>query len=340
MADYEILIINLEGYGKGGLGTLAYDLHALLVREEIPSALVASGNPRNLPNVYPLDEGDYGPVPQLAQSLSARYRLILGRNELATLSAHLSNLILITGGTAYLQEWLEANPQKTALDFLKLKHLPKGTESTRIRRERLALEKAVKVLSAPGLNRRILEKVYPEFAPKIFEVPQIFRTIRSERSWESREIDLIAVAQWKDRGIDRSVKGYRLLVEILTLLKHKCLQTVVVGDVPFRVEGVTHTGWLDHERAIRLTNNARVFVSPSRNECYSQAIVEALQVGCNVVLSRNVEPHGFCHPRLIARYDAKSFSQKIDMALSKRFSVKPVPSPKDSLHLLMAALRA
>ncbi len=87
-------------------------------------------------------------------------------------------------------------------------------------------------------------------------------------------------------------------------------------------------------------DNAKVFVSPSRNECYSQAIVEALQLGCNVVLSRNVEPNGFCHPGLVARYDEKSFSQKIEKALRKRFLIRPMPSSKDSLDLLMSALQA
>jgi len=256
------------------------------------------------------------------------------------LSRHLSDLTLVTGGTAYIQDWLEAHPQKTALDFLRLKNLSKNMRSLRIDRERLALEKATKILSAPGLNRRILEKAYPEFAHKIFEVPQIFCSIRSERPWEARGIDLIAVAQWKDRGIDRDVKGYRLLIEISALLQGKNLRTLVVGEVPFHIEGVIHTEWVDHEEALRLMGNARVFVSPSRNECYSQAIVEALQLGCNVVLSRNVEPHGFCHPGLIARYDGRSFSQKIEKALSKRFPIKPMPSPKDSLHILMSAIRA
>ena len=340
MADYEILIVNLEGYGKGGLGTLAYDLHGLLIEQEIPSVLIASGNPRDLPNVFLLEENDYDPVPPLVRKLSVRYRLILGRNEIAELSRHLSDLILMTGGTAYLQDWLEVHPQKTAIDFLRLKHLPKRTESDRIKRERLALEKATKVLSAPGLNRRILEKAYPEFTHKVFEVPQIFRSVRSERSWESREIDLIAVAQWRDRGIDRDVKGYRLLVEILDLLGGENLRTVVVGEVSFPVKGALHTGWLDHEETLGLMGNARVFVSPSRNECYSQAIVEALQLGCNVVLSRNVEPHGFCPPGLIARYDGRSFCQKIEKALTKRFSPRPMPSPKDALDLLVSALQA
>jgi glycosyltransferase involved in cell wall biosynthesis len=340
MADYELLIVNLEGYGKGGLGTLAYHLHGLLLGEDIPSALIASGNPANLPHVFVLEENDYDPVPQLVRSLSARHSLVLGRNELATLSDHLSDLILMTGGTAYLQDWLEAHPQKTTQDFLRSKHRSEPVSSSRIARERRALKKAVKILSAPGLNSWILKKAYPEFVHKIFEVPQIFRAFQSQRSWDSREIDLIAVAQWKDRGIDRGVKGYRLLAETLTLLEGKDLRTVVVGEVPFEIKGVTHTGWQDHEEVIRLVGNAKVSVSPSRNECYSQAIVEALQLGCNVVLSRNVEPHGFCHESLIARYDAGSFCQKIGKALQKRFPIKPMPSPKDALHLLMAALQA
>lgn len=340
MAGDEILIVNLEGYGKGGLGTLAYDLHDLLVEEGIRSVLIASGNPRHLPNVFVLNENNYDPVPQLVRKLSARYRLIIGRNELAALSPHLSDLILMTGGTAYLQDWLEAHPQKTTLDFLRLKHQPRRVTSPRTDRETLALAKATKILSAPGLNSRILREAYPEFAHKIFEVPQVFRCLRSERPWESREIDLIAVAQWKDRGIDRDVKGFRLLAEILTLLRGKNLRTVVVGEVPFPKEGVIYTGWVDHQEALRLVGNARVFVSPSRNECYSQAIVEALHLGCNVVLSRNVEPHGFCHPGLIARYDGRSFSQKIEKALSKRFPIKPMPSPKDALNLLISAVHA
>jgi glycosyltransferase involved in cell wall biosynthesis len=338
--DCEILIVNLEGYGKGGLGTLAYDLHDLLVAEEVRSVLIASGNPRKLPNVSVLNENDYDPVPQLVRKLSARYRLIMGRNELAALSRHLSDLVLVTGGTAYLQDWLEAHPQRNTLDFLRLKHLPPSMESTRINRERLALERATKILSAPGLNRLVLEKAYPEFSHKIFEVPQIFRRIRPETPWEAREIDLIAVAQWKDRGIDRDVKGYRLMAKICNLLRPKNYRTVIVGDVPFPVDGVTHTGWLDHEETLGLMDNARVFVCPSRNECYSQAVVEALQLGCNVVLSRNVEPHGFCHPGLIARHDGRSFYQKVEQALSKRFQIKPLPSPKDSLRLLLSALEA
>ncbi len=340
MANYEILIVNLEGYGKGGLGTLAYHLHESLLGEKIPSVLIGSGNPRNLPDVFILNENDYRPVPELVRKLLARYRIIVGRNELAFLSRHLSNLVLITGGTAYLQDWQEARPQKTALDFLRLKHLPKDLDSSRIRRERLALEKATKILSAPGLNSRILKKVYPHVTHKIYEVPQIFRQVQSERPWESREIDLIAVAQWKDRGIDRSIKGYRFLAEFVTLLGERNLRIVVVGEVPFSMEGVFHTGWVDHEETLRLMDNAKVFVCPSRNECYSQAIVEAFQLGCNVVLSRNVEPHGFCHRGLIARYNQRSFSQKIEKALTKKFPIKPIPSPQDSLHLLMSALQA
>ncbi len=267
MADYEILIVNLEGYGKGGLGTLAYDLHELLVKGKIPSVLIASGNPRQLPNVFVLNENVYDPVPQLVRRFSTRHRIIVGRNELAALSPHLDDLILMTGGTAYIQDWLEAHPRKTTLDFLRLKNPSTRTESVRIKRERLALERATKILSAPGLNRRILEKAYPDLAHKILEVPQIFRSVRSEKSWKSREIDLIAVAQWRDRGVNRDVKGYRLLVEILDGLEGKNLQTVVIGEVPFPIKGVTHTGWLDHEKALGLMGNARVFVSPSRNEC-------------------------------------------------------------------------
>ena len=338
--DYEILIMSLEGYGKGGLGTLAHNLHHLLVANGIPSVLVASGNPKGLPNVLVLDENDYGPVPQLAQRYSARYRLVFGRNELTFLSQHLNDLVLITGGTAYLQDWLLIHPQKTALDFLRLKKLPKDLRSDRINRERSALKQAVKILSAPGLNRRILEKAYPEFSDKIFEVPQIFERVDSETPWEKREIDLIAVAQWKDRGVDRDVKGYRLLAEICTLLERESLRTVVVGEVPFSINGVTHTGSLDHGETLKLMENARVFVSPSRNECYSQAIVEAIQLDCNVVLSRNVEPHSFCHPSLIARYDRSSFCLKIEKALSRRYPVRSLPSPDDSLRLLLSALGA
>lgn len=148
------------------------------------------------------------------------------------------------------------------------------------------------------------------------------------------------MAQWKDRGIDRDVKGYRLLAEILISLRRKNLRTVVVGEVPFHMEGILHTGWLDREETLKLMENARVFVSPSRNECYSQAIVEALHLGCNVVLSRNVEPCGLCHPDLIARYDGRSFCQKIEKALSRKFPIKPMPSPKDALHLLVSAIHA
>jgi glycosyltransferase involved in cell wall biosynthesis len=338
--DCEILIVNLEGYGKGGLGTLAYELHDLLVNEGIPSVLIASSNPRKLPNVWVLEENDYSPVPRLIGTFSARYRVVMGRNELAVLSDHIDDLVLITGGTAYIQEWLEAHPKKKALDFLRLKHLPKVGTSPRIDRERLALQRATKILSAPGLNRRILEKAYPEFSCKIFEVPQIFRRIQPRKPWEAREIHLIAVAQWKDRGIDRNIKGYRLLAEICDHLEEKNVRTVVVGEVPFPIKGVTHTGWLNHEETLKLMNNARVFVSPSRNECYSQAIVEALHLDCNVVLSRNAEPHGFCHPELIARYDWRSFTHRIDIALSKKFPIKPMPSPQDSLRLLLSALQA
>jgi len=340
MQDYEILIINLEGYGKGGLGTLAYHLHESLLGERIPSALIASSNPRQLPRVFLLSENDYGPVPELVRKHPARHHIVLGRNELATLSAHLNDLILIPGGTAYLQDWQEADPHRTALDFLRLKNPPRVRESTRVKRERLALQRASKILSPPGLNSRILRKAYPEFVHKIFEVPQIFRRVRSERAWKSREIDLIAVAQWKDRGIDRLVKGYRFLAGIVELLRRKRLRIVVVGEVPFAIDGVFHAGWVDHEEALRLMENARVFVSPSRNECYSQAIVEALQLGCNVVLSRNVEPHGFCHPALVARYNERSFSLKIEKALIRKFPIRRLPSPKDSLDLLMSALQA
>jgi hypothetical protein len=338
MANYEILVVNLEGYGKGGLGTLAYHLHESLLEANISSALIASGNPRKLPNVFTFNENDYEPVPQIVEKLSTRYRVILGRDELATLSPYLSDLTLITGGTAYLQEWQDRHPHKTTLDFLRLKNLPRELESPRIRRERLALEKTTKILSAPGLNSRVLRKIYPEFAHKVFEVPQVFRRFESHRPWESREIDLIAVAQWKDRGIDRSVKGYRLLVRIVDLLREKGLRIVVVGEVPFHTEGVIHTGWVDHEETLRLIENTRVFICPSRSECYSQAVVEALQLGCNVVISRNAEPNGFCHPGLIASYAEGSFSQKIEKALAKKFPITPLPLPKDSLDLLMSAL--
>jgi glycosyltransferase involved in cell wall biosynthesis len=338
--DCEILTINLEGYGKGGLGTIAYDLHESLVREGIPSVLIASGNPRALPNVLTLREDDYASVPEVVRHLRTRYRLVAGRNELAALSLYLDDLVLMTGGTAYLQEWLEAGPERTALDFVRFKHAPKVPESSRLGRERIALEKARKILSPPGLNTRILRKAYPEFAHKIFEVPQVFRRLAWERPWKSRGIDLIGVAQWKDRGIDRDIKGYRLLAEVVRRLKENRFRTVVVGDVPFPLEGVTHTGWIDHEEALALMGNAKVFVSPSRNECYSQAIVEAFHLGCNVVLSRNVEPHGFCHPDLIARYDGRSFSEKIEKALARKYPNKSLPSPEDSLNLLMTALHA
>ncbi|NIQ39333.1 MAG: glycosyltransferase [Proteobacteria bacterium] len=339
MAHFEILVVNLEGYGKGGLGTLAYHLHESLLEAHISSVLIASGNPKKLPNVLTLDENDYKPVPHTIEKLSTRYRVILGRNELATLSPYLSDLILITGGTAYLQEWQDRYPHKTTLDFLRLKNLPRKLESPRIRRERLALDKATKILSAPGLNSRVLRRIYPEFTHKIFEVPQIFRRFESHRPWESREIDLIAVAQWTDRGVDRRVKGYRLLARTVDLLSRKGLQIVVVGEVPFPIEGVIHTGWIDHQETLKLIENTRVFICPSRSECYSQAVVEALQLGCNVVISRNAEPHGFCHPELIASYGEGSFSQKIEKALTRKFPIKPLPLPKDSLDLLMSALR-
>lgn len=338
--DVTVLIVNLEGYGKGGLGTVAYDLHDLLVTENISSFLIASGNPRNLPNVLVLEENDYPSVPPVARSCSAHHRVILGRNELSLLSARLSDLVLMTGGTGYLQDWLRAHPEKSTVDFLRLKCRPRIAETSRIARERLALERATKILSPPGLNRRILEKAYPEFSNKIFEVPQIFRLLQSQRPWEDREIDVIAVAQWKDRGVDRDVKGYRFLKGICEGLRKRHFHIVVVGEAPFPIDGVRHTGWLDHEETLGLMGNARVFVCPSRNECYSQAIVEALQLGCNVVLSKNVEPHGFCHPDLIARYEGESFRRKIEIGLERRFPIKPLPSPQDALHLFLSALRA
>ncbi|MBW2121544.1 MAG: hypothetical protein JRH07_06825, partial [Deltaproteobacteria bacterium] len=255
-----------------GLGTLAYDLHDLLVSEGIPSLLVASGNPRGLPNVSLLEENRYDLVPPVVRKLSARHRLVVGRNELAALSPYLDDLVLITGGTAYLQEWLKAHPRKTALDFLRSRDRPGSLVSPRIAREKLALDRATRILSAPGLNSRILSKAYPAFAHKIFEVPQIFRRLRPKNPWGARTIDLIAVAQWKDRGVDRDVKGYDLLVGILELLRGRNLRVVVVGEVPFHVQGAVHTGWIDHSATLELMGKAKVFVSPSRNECYSQAV--------------------------------------------------------------------
>jgi len=340
MTHTDVLIVNLEGYGKGGLGTLAYHIHETLLKSSISSVLIASGNPKNLPGVFALRENDYEPVPELVLRLQAKHRLVIGRNELAELSRHLSDLILITGGTAYLQEWLEAHPEGTTLDFLHAKRHPRVRASGRIRRERLALEKALKILSAPGLNARILRKAYPTLTEKIYEVPQVFHRLRPGRPWRLREIDLIAVAQWRDRGVDRDVKGYALLADIVRRLRGRGLRTVVVGESPFRLEGVVHTGWVNHQRAVSLMGNAKIFVSPSRNECYSQAIVEALQLGCNVILSQNVEPNSFCHPDLIAEYDGKSFAEKIDRALGRVFPHNSLPSPEDSLHLLMSALHA
>ena len=86
MTHIDVLIVNLEGYGKGGLGTLAYHIHETLLKASVSSVLIASGNPRNLPDVFVLEENDYAPVPQLVLKLPAKHRLVLGRNELADLS--------------------------------------------------------------------------------------------------------------------------------------------------------------------------------------------------------------------------------------------------------------
>ena len=165
----------------------------------------------------------------------------------------------------------------------------------------------------PGLNSKLYSEIlwWAEWT-----CSDALRYSHFKIPFEERDIDLLFVTN--DWG--RPEKNSRMMVEIIK----KCngLNTHIVGEINEKPNGaVCHSFIARREDLFRLMGRTKALVSPSLFDASPGILYEASAMGCNLVASKNCGNWKICNDDLLVEtYNTDSFLEKIELAISKRFT--------------------
>ena len=127
--------------------------------------------------------------------------------------------------------------------------------------------------------------------PLAFKPPVFQRIARKDLGLGLKEADIVLIAV--GRLVER--KGIEQLIKVLSEIKNRRVQLVVVGDGPLRgklraqaevaqlTERVHFTGFVSDQRKWELLSNADLFVSTTAHEGFGIVFLEAMESGLPIV---------------------------------------------------------
>ncbi len=353
----------------GGSATASYDLFrraiaaghdahyaALLEEDDATWCELAlqpgMANPAGLPNVHMVR------VPRSARRASAdvarlindvRPDAMAGFGFIA--SQHLKRsapdhpVAYVTGTCRQAQDYVTAGWARDATDLQE--RLTRGTLNPRIVHdgEASAVELCDVIITHSRLTLDMMTTFFPDALGKIWPDVVSFadwiadgaRSSRHHaRPFAERDIDVLFIAtNWSRRE-----KNYPLVDALVKQLDGASVH--IVGDVPHRVEGATHHGFLgDRDALFAIMGRARCVACPSLIDAAPGILFEASVLGCNAVASRNCGNWDICHPDLLAeQLGANSMAACIRRAVQRRYDDRLAAHPSHAFGELLSVLGA
>ncbi len=136
------------------------------------------------------------------------------------------------------------------------------------------------------------------------------------KPFADREFDVLFVASlW-----NRQVKNYSLVADIMTHCRD--LKFCIVGEMENEPWQAACTGFVSSRREMfSIMGNARSVVSTSNMDCAPGILFEAVEMGCNIVASRNCGNWGLCHEDLLVDpYDLEGYVRAIRQSVMRRYA--------------------
>ena len=170
-------------------------------------------------------------------------------------------------------------------------------------REREAVRRSSLVITHSPMTLALMQASYPREVGRLFPAPFSFgKWISDEarahaplaRPFAARDIDVVLVASsWMRRE-----KNWPWVEALARALPKASIH--VVGDVPRRIPGVTHHGFVaSREALMTLLGRARCVACPSLIDAAPGVLFEGSVMGCNLVASANCGNADICSPSLL-----------------------------------------
>lgn len=334
--------------GVGGLSTAGYELFRRMLADGHDAHMlnlidmksiqsveerfgVTAGNPSGLPNVdnctLSLEPADA--QPDLAARMAAiNPDIVVAFGHIAARLAKRASparrTVFMTGTCRQAQDYVSRGVTPDAVTLAS--HLASARVKAQIIHadEQRGVTASDLVVTHSDLTLSMFERFYPESAGKMY--PSVISFAEwicdGARQWEGRsrpfnerDIDVCFIAS--DWG--RTEKNYPWIESISKALRTATIH--VVGDVPYRIPGVTHHGFLaSREPLFDLLARTRCVSSVSRIDAAPGVLFEAAVLGCNVVASKNCGNWELCHAELLVDpFQIREFTQNISRALKKKY---------------------
>ncbi|MFT7531752.1 MAG: glycosyltransferase involved in cell wall biosynthesis [Gammaproteobacteria bacterium] len=344
-----IAIACYEVCGYGGAATSVYslfrklqydgfDIHLINIVSNSDMAIFSNhfgesiGNPDELPNVHLCTVDD--------QVWASHESLIHKINELmpdlmigyGTISAYMllkidlrQPVIYCSVGFDQIDVYYDRGIVENLCDLSNYVVECKQAPNILHNQEAFVVERADLVIVHSDIVLELFTSFYSQFRSKLVQKPiWYFDWISQDAShyqelrkpFDQRKIDLLFIASnW-----ERKEKNYELVKQICAASTD--LEVHIVGHCLDYVDGVTHHHFIsDRTFLFEILGQSRTLICPSLFDAAPGVIWEAIEMGCNVVTSKNCGNWMACHPSLLANTLAVS-----DFCKSTRNSLeRPLP---------------
>jgi glycosyltransferase involved in cell wall biosynthesis len=365
-----LLFASSEVAGSGGSATAAYDLFRVALWRGYDAQFVVllddgdaawservfgrqPANPAGLPNVHvvPVPASHRPPNPSLEQFIAGlRPDVMAGFGHIASrrlkeAAPHLPTAF-ITGSCRQAQDYVTSGMVSDAMELRR-----RLDDRTLIPRpvhpgEVTAVDRCDLVITHSPQTFEMMSTFFPGHAGKIWPGIVSFADWIGERAraalplarpFDERDVDLLFVASnW-----NRREKNYALVDQLSRRLAGGAA-IHVVGDVPYRLPGVTHHGFVgDRDQVFTLIGRSRCVACPSLIDAAPGILYEAIVLGANVVATPNCGNVHVCHPEVLApSVEVRAFVECVGRAMKRSYIGPPAQPTWRTFDDLMAVLGA
>ncbi|GJL83893.1 MAG: hypothetical protein DHS20C01_35270 [marine bacterium B5-7] len=337
-----------EAYGYGGAATAVYSLFRMLQGDGLDIHLISivsnrdlqpfheyfgsdMANPGRLDNVHICHIGDNAWSQHESLSLlldEIQADVMIGYGTIAAYALGSldrdASLIYCTVGFDQLGEYLERSTIHDLCEFRSVLQMSPAALPILHRQEEDAFKNADLVITHSDYVLEFSYGFYPDCAAKIISTPiwyydWIVADVRKypiqKTAFDERLYDIVFVASnWA-----REEKNYPLVKQICACCPDLRIQ--IIGLYPEAIDDVEHYGFVGDRRTLfTMMGDSRVLVCPSSYDSAPGILWEAVEMGCNVVASRNCGNWMLCHPELLTEsMHVDSFKSAIEKAVGREY---------------------
>jgi glycosyltransferase involved in cell wall biosynthesis len=347
----KILLTSTQSPGNGGGATNIYKLNRFLLKHNIPVYCIFFLCNREDPTKTIIDPDNLGNVnyiqifwkdgkiletdeyinkikKKVYNHLNGEPDIIISKNFLAPLTSNIlypkTKLIYLVSGV-YILTILnnESENQKSAQYFLKnfdnLKDkINKIKENINIVVEHKTMKLSDIVLTNSYLTRTIMNKLYPQYSKKIIEPLNTSIAIDFKRfnnkliNYNDRKYDIIYVCS----NFERKIKNSFLINEIFLDKRLENYNKLVIGDNNIfsdKIKNLTVLNQQKNDIVLNYMNNSKLLLMTSLFDSSPNTLFEAIQCGCNVIISKNIGPYKYFNNKCVCEdiYDKEEWIVKI-----------------------------